>query len=102
MWGRHRFASPFVDCRQSGNYPETGLGEIDGDLPEADCGPASRNSPSAHITQNLPSFRSGAIDCLKPTLVIHFTEEKVERALDSDAQNGREPPRFGFPGCCDC
>jgi hypothetical protein len=50
-----------TNCRQTGNYPETGLGEIDGDLPEADFGPASRNSPSAHITQNLPSFRSGAI-----------------------------------------
>jgi hypothetical protein len=32
----------------------------------------------------------------------HSTEEEVERALDSDAQNSREPPRLGFPRCRDC
>jgi hypothetical protein len=28
--------------------------------------------------------------------------KKSGTALDSDAQNGREAPRFGFPGCCNC
>jgi hypothetical protein len=35
-----RMGQLWVDGRQTGSYPETGLGENNGDLLEADFGPA--------------------------------------------------------------
>jgi hypothetical protein len=44
----------------------------------------------------------GARSILLSLLLSLVSQKKSGTSLESDAQNGREPPRFGFSGCCDC
>ena len=53
------------DCRQLGSYQQTGLEEINGDLPEADFWPASKSAIKCRIHSALTQAEA-AIEIATP------------------------------------
>jgi hypothetical protein len=73
-----------TDCRPPGSYPETGLEEINGDLPEADFGPASLK---VHPGLNFWIARNPS-ECR--------AQHRVFLTLSSIETAGRAPPREAY------
>jgi|SRR5580700_9481611 hypothetical protein len=71
-------------CWPTGSYPETGLGEINGDVPEADFWPVSPNSRSGPITSELPVIRPRVhSSCKAPTQSYNPTIGVFKRKLST-------------------
>ena len=79
--GRHAKGPPLVFgqllvCRQSGNYPETGLEEINGDLLEEDLRPGMSFRSRIRVEAIEPASRSGG--CGNTSKKLAKTEDRYE------------------------